>query len=177
MSYLLLREISLPSTTVHDIWSLSWTFLLLQQELPLLLQQSCGHNHIYILVCIYLSNYLGLPQWLRDKELVSGAGASGDLGSIPGLERSPGGGHSNTLQDPRLENTTDRGAWQARVSKSQTHWSALAHTRAQAVVWLASLSPIGWALWGHELGMSCLELFCPCLVKCLAQILNCCRVL
>ena len=83
---------------------------------------------IYILVCIYLSNYLGLPQWLRDKELVSGAGASGDLGSIPGLERSPGGGHSNTLQDPRLENTTDRGAWQARVSESDTLKCPSTHT-------------------------------------------------
>ena len=28
----------------------------------------------------------------------------GDLGSIPGLGRSPGGGHGNPLQDSRLEN-------------------------------------------------------------------------
>ena len=84
---------------------------------------------IYILVCIYLSNYLGLPQWLSDKELVSGAGASGDLGSVPGLERSPGGGHRNTLQDSCLEKTMDRGAWQARVSKSQTQLKCLStHT-------------------------------------------------
>ena len=39
----------------------------------------------------------------------------GDLGSIPRLGRSPGGGHGNTLQYSRLENPMDRGAWQATV--------------------------------------------------------------
>ena len=38
-----------------------------------------------------------------------------DAGSIPGLGRSPGGGHSNPLQDPCLDNPTDRGAWWATV--------------------------------------------------------------
>ena len=37
------------------------------------------------------------------------------LGSIPGLERSPGGGHGNPLQYSCLENSTDRGAGQATV--------------------------------------------------------------
>ena len=47
----------------------------------------------------------------------------GDLGSIPGLERSPGGGYSNPLQYSSLENIMDRGAWQAivhGVPKSRT---------------------------------------------------------
>ena len=47
----------------------------------------------------------------------------GDLGSIPGLGRSPGEGNGNTLQYSCLENPTDRGAWQAtvhEVAKSQT---------------------------------------------------------
>ena len=34
-----------------------------------------------------------------------------DQGSIPVLERSPGGGHGNTLQYSCLENPMDRGAW------------------------------------------------------------------
>ena len=34
----------------------------------------------------------------------------GDLGLIPGLGRSPGGGHSNPLQYSCLENPKDRGA-------------------------------------------------------------------
>ena len=38
-----------------------------------------------------------------------------DLGSIPGLGRSPGGGNSNPLQCSCLGNPMDRGAWQATV--------------------------------------------------------------
>ena len=47
----------------------------------------------------------------------------GDLDSIPGLGRSPGGGDDNPLQYSCLGNTMDRGAWQAPVygvTKSQT---------------------------------------------------------
>ena len=36
---------------------------------------------------------------------------AGDLGSIPGLGRSPGEGNGNPLQDYCLENPIDRGAW------------------------------------------------------------------
>ena len=36
-----------------------------------------------------------------------------DLGSIPGLEKSPGEGHGNPLQYSCLENPMDRGAWWA----------------------------------------------------------------
>ena len=35
----------------------------------------------------------------------------GDLGSIPGLGRSPGEGNGNPLQYSYLENPTDRRAW------------------------------------------------------------------
>ena len=40
---------------------------------------------------------------------------AGDLGLIPGLGRSPGGGHGNPLQYFCLENPMDRGAWRATV--------------------------------------------------------------
>ena len=46
-----------------------------------------------------------------------------DMGWIPDLGRSPGGGHGNPLQYSCLENPVDRGAWRAtvhRVAKSQT---------------------------------------------------------
>ena len=39
----------------------------------------------------------------------------GDLGSIPGLGRSPGEGNGNPLQHSCLENPMDRGAWRAEV--------------------------------------------------------------
>ena len=38
-----------------------------------------------------------------------------DLGSIPGLGRSPGEGKGYPLQYSGLENPMDRGAWQATV--------------------------------------------------------------
>ena len=47
----------------------------------------------------------------------------GDLGSVPGLRRSLGGGRGNPLQYSCLENLMVRGAWPAavhRVAKSQT---------------------------------------------------------
>ena len=48
---------------------------------------------------------------------------AGDPGSIPGSGRSPGEGNRNPLQCSCMENSMDRGAWQAReyrVAKSQT---------------------------------------------------------
>ena len=41
--------------------------------------------------------------------------SAGDLGSVPGLGRSPGEGNGNPLQYPWLENLMDRGAWWAAV--------------------------------------------------------------
>ena len=43
------------------------------------------------------------------------AGDIRDVDSIPGLGRSPGGGHGNLLQYSCLESPVDRGAWQATV--------------------------------------------------------------
>ena len=40
---------------------------------------------------------------------------AGDPGSIPGLQRFPGEGNGNPLQYFYLENSMDKGAWQATV--------------------------------------------------------------
>ena len=40
---------------------------------------------------------------------------AGDVGSIPGLGRSPGGGNGNPLQYSCLGNPMDRGGWWATV--------------------------------------------------------------
>ena len=40
-----------------------------------------------------------------------------DVGSIPGLGRSPGEGNSNPLQYSCLENSMDREAWWATVHR------------------------------------------------------------
>ena len=50
-------------------------------------------------------------------------GATGEASSIPGSERSRGGGNGNPLQYSCLENPMDRGAWWAtvhRVAESRT---------------------------------------------------------
>ena len=56
------------------------------------------------------------------KKLPVNAADIRDWSLIPGLGRSPGGGHGNPLQYYCLENPMDRGAWWAtvqRVAKSQ----------------------------------------------------------
>ena len=50
---------------------------------------------------------------------------AGDLGSIPGLGRSPGEGNSNPLQYSRLENLMDGGAWWAIVCRVEKSWTQL----------------------------------------------------
>ena len=62
------------------------------------------------------------------KNSPANAGDERDMGLIPGLGRSPGGGHGNPLQYSRLENPMDRGAWQVTVhgiAKSQTQLQLL----------------------------------------------------
>ena len=57
------------------------------------------------------------------KNLSAQVGDRRDMGLILGLGRSPGEGHGNPLQYSCLENSMDRGVWQARVHrimKSQT---------------------------------------------------------
>ena len=62
------------------------------------------------------------------KNLPANAGDIRDMGSILGFRRSPGEGHSNPLQYSCLENSMDKGAWQATVhgfTKSQTQLKQL----------------------------------------------------
>ena len=47
------------------------------------------------------------------KNLPASAADARDRGSIPGSGRSPRVGNGNALQDSCLENSMDRGAWQA----------------------------------------------------------------
>ena len=69
--------------------------------------------------------FLGFPCGSAGKESTCNAG---DLGSIPELVRSTGGGQGNLLQYSCLENPMDRGAWQAAVlglHRGRHYWSNL----------------------------------------------------
>ena len=57
-----------------------------------------------------------LPRWLRLKNL--SATSTGDVGLIPGSERSPGEGNGNTLQHSCWGNPLDRGASWAAVHRA-----------------------------------------------------------
>ena len=53
------------------------------------------------------------------------AGDIRDMGSVLGSGRSPGEGNDNPLQYSYLENTMDRGAWQATVHEVSKSWTQL----------------------------------------------------
>ena len=75
----------------------------------------------YVIALLYSRNWASW--WLSGKESACSVGDTGDMSSIPGSERSLGGGNGNPLQYSCLENPKDRGAWWAivhRVAKSQT---------------------------------------------------------
>ena len=79
--------------------------------------------------------FFGTYMVLVVEKLPASAGDVRDTGLIPGLGRSPGGGHGNALHYSCLENPMDRGAWWAivhRVAKSWT-WLKWLSTHAHIV--------------------------------------------
>ena len=51
------------------------------------------------------------------KNLPANAGDVRDAATVPGMGRSPVGGHGNSLQYSCLENPMERGAWRATVHR------------------------------------------------------------
>ena len=79
--------------------------------------QSSAHSE---LIAHFTFLFLGFPGGSGSKESACNVG---DMGSIPGLGRSPGEGNGNPFQYSCLGNPMDRGAWQAslhEVKKNQT---------------------------------------------------------
>ena len=78
---------------------------------------------------------MGFPGGSVVKNPPASAGATGDVGLIPELRRSPGEGNGNPLQYSCLGNPMDRGAWQVTVhgiAKSRTWLNrfSLSHHKA-----------------------------------------------
>ena len=75
---------------------------------------------------VAIDSKMGFPGGSMGKNQPANTGGTRDLHLILGLGRSPGVGNSNSLQYSCVENSMDRGAWQATVhgaEKSQTRLS------------------------------------------------------
>ena len=71
----------------------------------------------------------GFPAGSDGKEFACNVG---DLGSIPGLGRSPGKGNDNPLQYSCWEHPMDRGTWQATAHGVAKSWTGLSDQIAAA---------------------------------------------
>ena len=79
-------------------------------------------NMAWMWISLFHQSVIGFPGVNVVKNTSANIGDIRDSVSIPGSERSPGGGHGNPLQYSSLENPMDRGAWATvhRITKSQT---------------------------------------------------------
>ena len=80
---------------------------------------------------------------------------AGDMGSIPGSGRSPGGGHGNLFQYSYLENPMDRRAWQAMVHKSESEVAQSCPTFCDPVDCSPPGSSMGFSRQKYWSGLPC----------------------
>ena len=129
------------------------------------MQPSCGTHSFEFNQRLHVS----FPGGSVDKNLPAN---TGDMGSIPGLRRSPGEGNGNPLQYSCLKNLMDRGAWQAtvhRITKSQTWLKWLSkHACMMQPDILCSIYSI--LLYSFLLKYSWFTISCSC--RCTAQSFN-----
>ena len=86
-------------TSIHDYWkNHSFDYIDL-----------CQQSHVCL--CFLIVITLCCLHFPGDSDGKVSAYNARDLGSIPGLGRSPGEGNGNPLQYSCLENPMDRGAW------------------------------------------------------------------
>ena len=116
------------------------------------------------------------------------AGASGEkpacqsrrLGALPGSGKSPGGRHGNPLQYSRLENSQDRGAWQAifhGVTKSETRLKWLSMHAHIGCVFLKERSNVYhlFSAWRPRKISYGRQMFNPCVCVCVCVRVRVCE--
>ena len=91
-----------------------------------------------VIIDTYKWIYMGFPGGSHGKESACNAG---DLGSIPGLGRSPGEGNSYPLQCSGLENSMDRGAWQTIIHEVTKSWIWLSAFHFHCHKWIRKNKP------------------------------------
>ena len=92
------------------------------------LQNLSNHDSLIVLILLPFPEYLivGVVSYVGFPGGSDGKGSTcsaGNLGLIPGLERSPGEGNGYPFQYSCLENFVDRGAWQAAVHGVAKSWT------------------------------------------------------
>ena len=79
------------------------------------------------IIFIHLRTLLGFPCGSTGMQIQESTCNAGDLGSIPELGRSPGEESGSPLQYYCLENSMDRGAWEATVHVVAKSWTQLSN--------------------------------------------------
>ena len=92
------------------------------------LQNLSNHDSLIVLILLPFPEYhiVGVLSYVGFPGGSDGKGSTcsaGNLGLIPGLERSPGEGNGYPFQYSCLENFVDRGAWQAAVHGVAKSWT------------------------------------------------------
>ena len=109
---------------LHSLSSVSFTLQIIFFQWVSASGRHYWHSTLCQIMCWVFHVHDLIYCHLRNKILNPPAGlTAGNPSSIPGLGRSPGGGHGNPLQSSCLENPVDRGVWRATVhgvAKSQT---------------------------------------------------------
>ena len=94
-----------------------------------------SHRHTKITTCF--------PGGTVVKNLPANAGETSDVGSIPGLGRTPGEGNGNLLHCSCLGNSTDRGSWRVQSTGHRVgpDWACVhTHTTHTEVLWTERLN-------------------------------------
>ena len=93
-----------------------------------------------------LQNLSDIPGGLAVKTLPASTGDARDAGLIPESGRSPGVGNGNPLQYSCLENSMDRGAWQAPTFWVTESWTQhTEHVRRWPNYFGEKIGTVWWA--------------------------------
>ena len=97
----------------------------------------CSENIVPVCALMTIQGFPGDSVVKKKKQNPpANTGGARDVGSVPGLGRSPGGGYGNLFQYSCLGNPMDRGAWPVialGVAKSRTRLSEHEHEQYRRV--------------------------------------------
>ena len=110
-----LGKISVSNWDKHD----AQTLKSLKWEVGSIEKYDCEISHKPLYICLDITRVSLLAQMVKNPT------AMWETWSIPGLGRSPGGGHGNPLQCSCLENPRDGGAWWATIYGVAQGWTRL----------------------------------------------------